>query len=151
MAAVRTTRLDALPAVAMADGVGAGVGVGVVVEVGVAVVGVGVGVAVVAETVAVGVAVVAVTVGVVVALVVVGDAVGLAVVLVADGLGDATVAWRGSHDSLLPGVTAAAAAAVPAVAARMPHEITLRTTLPVTRVTAVRRASANHIKRPRLY
>jgi hypothetical protein len=152
MAAVKTTRLDALPAVATAAGLGAGVDVGVAVEAGVAVVGVGVGVAVVVETVAVGAAVVAVAVGVAVALVVVGDAVGLADVFVADGLGDAAVAWRGSQDSLPPGVTAAAAAAaVPAVKARMPHEAPVSTTLPVTRVTAVRRACANHIKRPRLY
>jgi hypothetical protein len=98
--------------------------------------------------VAVGVVAVGVGVGVVavgVALVVVGDAVGLAGVFVADGLGDAAVAWRVSHDSLLPGVTAAAAAAVPAVAARMPHEVAVSRTLPVTRVTAVRRASANRI------
>jgi hypothetical protein len=147
MAAVKTTRLDALPAVATADGVGGGVGVGVGVDVGVAVaadvVGVGVGVTAVVETVAVGVAVVAVGVGV--ALVVVGDAVGLAGVFVADGLGDATIVWRGSHDSLLPGVTAAAAATVLAVAAGMPHEAAVSTTLPVTRVTADRRVCANHI------
>jgi hypothetical protein len=149
--AAKTTRPDALPAVATAAELGAGVGVGVVVDVGVPVVGVGVGVAVVVETVAVGVAVVAATVGVVVALVVVGDAVGLAEVFVADGLGDATVAWRGSHDSLPLAVAAAAAAAVPAVAARMPPETAVSTTLPVTSVIAVRRAYANRIKRPRLY
>jgi hypothetical protein len=151
MAAVKMTRLDALPAAATADGGGAGVGVGVDVGVAVAVdvVGVVVGVTVVVETVAVGVAVVAVAVAV--ALVVVGDAVGLAEVFVADGLGDATVAWRGSQDSLPPGTAAAAAATVPAVAARMPHEAAVSRTLPVTMVTAVRRAYANHIKRPRLY
>jgi hypothetical protein len=148
MAAVKTTRLDALPAVATADGAGVGVGVGVDVGVAVAVdvVGVGVGVTVVVEAVAVGVGVVAVGV----ALVVVGDAVGLAEVFVADGLGDGAVAWRGSHDSLPP-VVAAEAAAVPAVAARMPHEAAVSRTLPVTSVTAVPRAYANHIKRPRLY
>jgi hypothetical protein len=141
MVAVKTTRLDALPPVAVA--VGVGVEVGVAVAVGVVAVGVGV-------AVAVGVAVVAVGVGVVVALVVVGDAVGLAEVFVADGLGDGAVAWRGSHDSLPP-VVAAEAAAVPAVAARMPHEAAVSRTLPVTSVTAVPRAYANHIKRPRLY
>jgi hypothetical protein len=152
MAAVKTTRPDALPAVATAAGLG--VSVGVAVDVGVAVVGVGVGVAVVAVAVAVVAVGVGVGVGVVavgVALVVVGDAVGLAEVLVADGLGDATVAWRGSHDSLLPATATAAAATVPAVAARMPCEAAVSRTLPVTRVTAVRRACANHIKRPRLY
>jgi hypothetical protein len=150
MSAVKTTRPDALPAVATADGVGTGVGVGVDVDVGVAVavdvVGVGVGVTVVVETVAVGVGVVAVGV----ALVVVGDAVGLAEVFVAEGVGDEAVAWRGSHDSLPP-VVAAEAAAVPAVAARMPHEAAVSRTLPVTSVTAVPRAYANHIKRPHLY
>jgi hypothetical protein len=145
MSAVKTTRLDALPAVAAADGIGVGVGVDVV--------GVGVGVTVVVEAVAVGVVVVGVGVavvaaGVAVALVVVDDAVGLAEVFVADGLGDATVAWRGSHDSLPPGTATAAAATVPAVTARMPHEAPVSRTLPVTRVTAVRRACANHIKRP---
>lgn len=147
MSAVKTTRLDALPAVATADGVGAGVGVDVGVAVAVDVVGVGV--TVVVETVAVGVAVVAV--GVAVALVVAGDAVGVAEVFVADGLGDAAAAWRGSHDSLLAGVTAAAAATVAAVAARMPHKAAVSTKLPATRMTAVRRPCANRIKRPRLY
>jgi hypothetical protein len=136
MAAVKTTRSDALPAVPMAAGDGAGVGV----DVGVAVVGV----AVTVVTVGVGVGV-AVAVGVGVALVVVGDAVGVAEVLVADGLGDAAVAWRGSHDSLLPVVAAAAATAVPAVAAIMPHETAVNTKLPVTRVAAVCRACANRI------
>jgi hypothetical protein len=148
MAAVKTMRPDALPAVATAAGVGAGVGAGVAVDVGVAVVSVGAGVAVVAVAVGmvaagVGVAVAAVAVGV--ALVLVGDAVGLAEVFVADGLGDGTVALRGSHDSLPAGVAAAAAATLPAVAARMPHETAVSTTLPVTRVTAVRRACANRI------
>jgi hypothetical protein len=136
MVAVKTTRLDALPPVAVA--VGVGVEVGVAVAVGVVAVGVGV-------AVAVGVAVVAVGVGVVVALVVVGDAVGLAEVFVADGLGDGAVAWRGSHDSLPPAVAATEAAAVPAVAARMPHEAAVSRTLPATAVTAVRRACANRI------
>jgi hypothetical protein len=149
IAAVKTTRLDALPAVATADGLGAGVGVDVGVAVAADVVGVGVGVTVVVETLAVGAAVVAVGVGV--ALVVVGDAVGVAEVFVADGLGDATIVLRGSHDSLLPGVTAAAAATVLAVAARMPHEAAASMTLPVTRATAVRRACAKHILHPRLY
>lgn len=116
------------------------------VDVGVAVVdaGVGVGVCVAVAVVAVGVAVVAV--GVAVALTVVADAVGVAEVFVADGLGEAVVAWRGSHDSLLPGVTAAAT--VPALTARMPHEAAVSTTLPMARVTAVRRARANRIESP---
>ena len=142
MAAVKTTRSDALPVVPMAAGDGAGVGVGV--DVGIAVVDVDVGVAVVAGDVVVAVTV-GVAVDVTVALVVVGDAVGVAEVLVADGLGDAAVAWRGSHDSLFPVVAAAAADTVLAVAARMPHEAAVRTTLPVTRVAAVCRACANRI------
>jgi hypothetical protein len=140
MAAVKTTRLDALPAVPMAAGDGVGVGV----DIGVAVVDVSVGVAVVAGDVVVAVTV-GVAVDVTVALVVGGDAVGRAGVFVADGLGDVAVAWRGSHDSLLPVVAAAAVTAVPAVAAIMAHETAVNTKLPVTRVTAVRSACANRM------
>jgi hypothetical protein len=76
----------------------------------------------------------------------VGDGVGVGEVFLGVGLGDAVAACSGSQDELPAGV-AAAAAAVPAVAARMLPEAAASRTLPVVKVTAVRRARAEGMQR----